>query len=86
MPTVNERVKKVIIDQLGVEAEQVVSAASFTDDLNADSLDLVELVMGFEEEFSSPAKKFEISDEEAQQIKTVQDAVDFIKARGIDDE
>jgi len=76
--TVFERVKKVTVDQLGVEEAQVVPNASFVDDLNADSLDLVELIMALEEEFSKDGKKLEISDEDAEKIVTVQDAIDYI--------
>jgi len=85
VPTVYERVTKVIVDQLGVEASQVKPNASFTDDLNADSLDLVELIMALEEEFSDEKKKLEISDEDAEKIVTVQDATDYIKDKGIED-
>jgi acyl carrier protein len=85
--TVFERVRRIIVDQLGVEEEEVVPTASFVDDLNADSLDLVELIMSLEEEFSSEAGgTIEISDEDAEKIVTVQDAVDYIKDRGIEDE
>jgi acyl carrier protein len=67
------RVKKIIAEQLGVDEVEVVPTASFVEDLNADSLDLVELIMSLEEAFG-----MEISDEEAENIKTVQDAVDYI--------
>ena len=78
MSTVFERVTKVTVEQLGVEEDQVVPNASFVEDLNADSLDLVELIMALEEEFSEGDDKLEISDEDAEKIATVQDAVDFI--------
>jgi acyl carrier protein len=84
--TVFERVRKIIVDQLGVEEEDVVPTASFVDDLNADSLDLVELIMSMEEEFSSGDNTLEISDEDAEKIVTVQDAVDYIKDHGVEDE
>ena len=86
MPTVYERVRKIIVEQLGVEEEEVVPTASFVDDLNADSLDLVELIMTMEEEFSDGDRTVEISDEDAEKIVTVQDAVDYIKDKGIDDD
>lgn len=85
MATVYERVKKIIVEQLGVEEDQVQPAASFVDDLNADSLDLVELIMSMEEEFSSDGDTLEISDEDAEKIATVQDAVDYLKDHGVDD-
>lgn len=78
MSTVFERVTKVTVEQLGVEEDQVVPNASFVEDLNADSLDLVELIMALEEEFSEGDDKLEISDEDAEKIVSVQDAVDFI--------
>ena len=81
MSTVFERVTKVTVEQLGVEEDQVVSNASFVEDLNADSLDLVELIMALEEEFSEGESKLEITDEDAEKIVTVQDAVDFITDR-----
>jgi len=71
---IEEKVKNVIIEQLGVSANEVVPEASFVDDLGADSLDLVELVMVLEEEFSK-----EIPDEDAEKIQTVQDAINYIK-------
>jgi len=81
-----DRVKKVIIDQLGVEEDEVVPSASFGEDMHADSLDQVELIMALEEEFSNPGGKVEIPDEDAKQIITVQDAVEYIKKFGIKDE
>jgi acyl carrier protein len=79
--TVFERVKKVIVDQLGVDDEEVVSSASLTEDLKADSLDLMELIVALEEEFSDPGTKVEIPDEDVQNIATVQDIVDYIEGR-----
>ena len=84
MATVLERVKQIIVEQLGVGEEEVLPAASFVDDLGADSLDLVELIMSLEEEFSNPSRKVEIPDEDAEKIITVQDAVDYLKDLGID--
>ena len=86
MATVFERVKAIIVDQLGVKEEEVVSSASFVEDFNADSLDLVELMMALEEEFSNPIKKVEIPDEDAKKIRMVKDAVDYIIDLGIEDE
>jgi acyl carrier protein len=86
MATVFERVKRIVVNQLGVEESEVKPESSFVDDLNADSLDLVELVMSLEEEFSNDANRIEIPDEDAEKIKTVQDAVDYIKEHGIEDE
>ena len=85
MATVFERVKRIVVEQLGVEESEVKPDASFVDDLNADSLDLVELVMSLEEEFSNEAKRLEIPDEDAEKIKTVQDAVDYLKEQGVED-
>ncbi|NOQ43134.1 MAG: acyl carrier protein [Dehalococcoidia bacterium] len=85
MATVYERLKKIIIEQLGVEEKQVEPGISFIDDLNADSLDLVELIMAMEEEFSDDSKQVRIPDEDAEGIKTVQDAIDYIKELGIED-
>jgi acyl carrier protein len=86
MPTVFERIKKIVVEQLGVEEAEVVPTASFVDDLGADSLDLVELIMSLEEAFSAPGQKVEIPDEDAEKIVTVQDAVDYIHDHGIKDE
>ena len=80
-----ERVRALIVEQLGVEESQVTPNASFVDDLNADSLDLVELIMSIEEEFSKDGGELEISDEEAEKIQTVQDAIDFLHDHGIED-
>jgi acyl carrier protein len=85
LPTILERVTKVTAARLGAKEEAVVPSASFTDDLGADSLDLVELIMGLEEEFSTAEKPVKIPDEDAAKIKTVQDAVDYIKGKGITD-
>jgi acyl carrier protein len=73
-PDVYERLKKIVVDQLGVDESEVVPSASFVEDLNADSLDLVELIMSLEEEF-----KIQISDEDAEKITTVQEAQDYIE-------
>ncbi len=85
MATIYERIKPLVVEQLGVEEENVKPAASFVEELGADSLDLVELVMSLEEEFSTPAKKIEIPDEDAEKIVTIQDAVDYIKDLGVED-
>jgi acyl carrier protein len=74
MPGVEDRVKQIIVDQLGVDAADVTPASSFVDDLGADSLDRVELIMALEETFG-----MEIPDEDAEKISTVQDAVDYIQ-------
>ena len=78
MATVHDRVKKIIVEQLGVEEADVTPSASFIDDLNADSLDLVELIMALEDEFSEGDQKLEIADEDAEKLLTVKDAVAFI--------
>ncbi len=83
MATVFERVRSIIVEQLGVEEGDVSPQTSFVDDLNADSLDLVELIMAMEEEFSKEGKSMEISDEDAEKIVTVQDAVNYIVEQGI---
>jgi len=75
MSTVDERVKQIVVEQLGVKEEEVSGESSFVDDLGADSLDTVELVMALEEEFNC-----EIPDEEAEKITTVQQAMDYINA------
>ncbi|MGA1862376.1 acyl carrier protein [Deferribacter thermophilus] len=75
MADIEARVKKIIAEQLNIEEDEIKPESSFVDDLGADSLDTVELIMAFEEEFG-----MEIPDEEAEKIKTVQDAIDYIKA------
>lgn len=76
MASVEERVQNIVVDLLGVDADKVVPAARFREDLEADSLDLVELIMAFEEEFGG-----EISDEDAQKITSVGQAVEYIRAQ-----
>ena len=78
MSDVNERVKKIVIEHLGIDAEKVTDSAAFIDDLGADSLDTVELVMAFEEEFG-----VEIPDDAAEKIQTVQDAISFIEEKAV---
>ncbi len=76
MSEIDERVKKIIVEQLGVEENKVVPEASFVEDLGADSLDTVELVMALEEQFDT-----EIPDEDAQKILTVKDAVEYVSSK-----
>ena len=85
MATIFERIKAIVVEQLGVDQDEVVPSASFVDDLGADSLDLVELIMSLEEEFSNPSQKVEIPDEDAERIITIQDAVDYLKDLGVED-
>jgi acyl carrier protein len=80
--TTFEKIKAIVVEQLGVEEKDVVPTASFVEDLGADSLDLVELIMSLEEAFSTPEKKLEIPDEAAEKIVTIQDAMDYIKEQG----
>lgn len=77
MSTIEERVKKIVAEQLGVKEDEVTNSASFVEDLGADSLDTVELVMALEEEFET-----EIPDDQAEKITTVQEAIDYINANG----
>jgi len=85
MATVLERVKNIIVEQLGVDEKEVTLEASFADDLNADSLDLVELVMAFEEEFGDETHPLEIPDEDAEKLLTVQAVIDYLKELGFED-
>jgi len=78
MSTVESRIKKIVVEQLGVEESKVVESASFVDDLRADSLDTVELIMAFEKEFDC-----EINEEAAEKIRTVGDAVSYIAKHGM---
>ena len=79
-----DKIKAIVVEQLGVEEKDVVPTASFVEDLGADSLDLVELIMSLEEAFSSDDKKVEIPDEAAEKIVTVQDAIDYLTAQGVE--
>lgn len=83
MSTLMERVQAVVADKLGVEESEVVAGASFTEDLNADSLDLVELIMAFEEEFSTDDNPVEISDEDAEKITSVKEAIEYLNGKGV---
>lgn len=85
MATVFERVRDITADKLSVDADEITSESSFTEDLNADSLDVVELIMAIEEEFGSDEQPLEISDEDAENIRTVNDAVTYLNDRGVSD-
>ncbi len=85
MATIFERIKPMIVEQLGVEEADVVPTASFADELGADSLDLVELIMSLEEEFTTRSRKVEIPDEDAEKIATIQNAIDYLKDLGVED-
>ena len=85
MATIYDRIKEIVVDKLGVDEGEVSESASFVEDLNADSLDLVELIMAFEEEFSTDENPIEISDEDAATILTVGDAVTHLKDARISD-
>ncbi len=86
MVTIFERIKGIVVKQLGVEDDEIAPSAGFVDDLGADSLDLVELIMSLEEEFSNPSQKVEIPDEDAEKIVTIQDAIDYLRDLGIEDD
>ena len=85
MATVFERVRDITAEKLSVEPDDITPESSFTEDLDADSLDVVELVMALEEGFGSEDQPLEISDEEAESIRTVQDAINFLSGKGITD-
>jgi acyl carrier protein len=80
-----DKLKKIVVDQLGVQESEVVPTAKFAEDLGADSLDLVELIMAIEEGFTTPEKKIEIPDADSEKLLTVQDAIDYLKKLGIVD-
>ena len=86
MASILEKVRGITANKLSVNENEVKPESSFTEDLNADSLDVVELIMALEEEFGDEGKPLEISDEDSENIKTVQDAVDYIKSRVPDQE
>ncbi|PZC50662.1 MAG: acyl carrier protein [Chloroflexi bacterium] len=85
MASIFDRVKTLAVDKLSAEEESVTLEAHFTNDLNADSLDLVELIMAFEEEFSQDGDPVEIPDEDAEKINTVGEAVEYLRGKGITD-
>jgi len=82
--TAFDKIKAIVVEQLGVDEKDVVPAASFVEDLGADSLDLVELIMSLEEAFTTEEKKIEIPDEAAEKIITVQDAMDYLREQGVE--
>ena len=86
MATVFDQVKRIIVEQLGVDENQVVPNASLADDLNADSLDFVEVGMALEEEFSKDGRTIEVEDQDVEGIVTVQDIVDLLRNKGIEDD
>ena len=86
MATVLGRLKKLVAEQLDIKEEDLTPATSFADDLNVDSLDLVELITAMEEEFSTAEEKLEIADEDAEKIQTIQDAIAYLHNQGIKDE
>ncbi len=85
MPTVLDRVREITADKLSVDEEEIQPESSFTEDLNADSLDVVELIMALEEEFGTDDQPLEIPDEDAENITTVADAVRYLKDNGVAD-
>jgi len=86
MGTTYDRVKAIVVDKLGVDENEVSESSSFVENLNADSLDLVELIMALEEEFSTEGKPMEISDDEAGELGTIKDVVTYLKKHDIKDE
>jgi len=86
LKTILEKLQKIIADQLGVDKESIIPSATFTDDLNADASDLAELITRIEEEFSTPRHKIEISDDEIEEIFSIQDLIDLLHDKSIEDE
>lgn len=86
MPTIFERLKRVVVERLGVDEDQVVPTADLVRDLNADSIELIELAMSLEEEFSSPSRQVEIPDEKLAKMVTLKDAVNYLRGLGIEDD
>lgn len=85
MATVLERVQKIVAERLGVDEASVTPEKSFTEDLEADSLDLVDLILAFQDEFTTDETPVEISDEDAETLLKVQDAIDYIRGKGVSD-
>ncbi len=85
MATVFERIRDITADKLSVETDDIKPESSFTDDLNADSLDVIELIMALEEEFGTDDQPLEISDSEAEGLHTVGDVIEFIETKGVED-
>ncbi len=79
MVTVYEKVKKVVEEQVGMDGEEISATTSFAEDLNLDSLDLMELMMAIEEKFSDPSSKLEVPDEVVEKMQTIQDVVDYVE-------
>lgn len=86
MATIFERLKRVVMERLGVDEDQVTPTASFIRDFNADSIELVELVMAIEDEFSNSSRKIEIPDEALENLATIQDVVSYLRGLGVSDD
>lgn len=86
MATIFERLKRVVMERLGVDEDQVAPTVSFIQDLNADSIELVELVMAIEDEFSNSSRKIEIPDEALEKLATIQDVVSYLRGLGVSDD
>jgi acyl carrier protein len=86
LATIFERLKRVVMERLGVDEDQVAPTANFIRNLNADSIELVELAMAIEDEFSNSSRKIEIPDEALEKLATIQDAVDYLEGLGVSDD